>query len=220
MIRLPYYIDPSTFLHGIIMIDLKAWQKRRERAFKELKEHLAVGRVDKDVITLLNVINSLPYAFTTSSCSGRIQLYEADMPGEKFELKTLGKWHSPVTRNDILEAVRGKNVWLAVLPPILHISTCSIESARHLLKILREAGFKRAGIISIARDGITIETIGTERLEMPVRLEGKDIIEEDVMPMIVKVVNSLLVRSKGRLGRLEEALKDEIARGLDNICGE
>ncbi len=201
------------------MIDLKAWQRRRERTLEELKEHLAAGRVDEDIIELLEVINSLPYAFTTSSCSGRIQLYKADMPGEKFELETLSKWHSPVTQGDILEAMRGRDIWLAMLPPILHISTCSIESASHLLKVLRGAGFKRAGIISIARDGITIETIGTERLEMPIRLRGRNLIGEDAIPMIVEIVNSLLARSKRRLGRLEEAIKDEIARGLDNICG-
>ncbi len=202
------------------MIDLEVWQKRRKRTLRELREHLAAGRVDNDIIELLDVINSLPYAFTTSSCSGRIQLYEADMPGEKFELRTLGKWHSSITQDDLLRAMTGRNMWLAVLPPILHISTCSIESANHLLKVLRGTGFKRAGIISIARDGITIETIGTERLEMPLRLRGRDLVGHDTMPMIVEVVNSLLVRSKERLGRLEEALRDEIARGMDNICRE
>ncbi len=201
-------------------MNFEAWQRRKRETLRVLRDHLEAGRVDRDIIDLLNVINSLPYAFTTSSCSGRIQVYEASMPGEKFELKTLGKWHSPITSKDLLGAMIGRNTWLAMLPPILHISVCSMVPANHLLKVLRGAGFKRAGIISMARDGIVIETIGTERIEMPLRLEGRDVIKLDAVPSLVNIVNSLLVKSKERLGRLKEALGDEITRGLDNICGE
>lgn len=203
-------------------VDLVSWRRRREHAMVQLKKHLLAGRVDEDIIGLLKVINSLPNAFTTSSCSGRIQLYEASEPGEKFEMKTLGKWHRPVKSEELLMKLdaSGNSVWLAVLPPILHIVACSLDSSLHLLKILRSAGFKRAGIISASRGGITLEAIGTERLEAPLKLEGHQVVKGEAIPLIVRKVNSLLIRSKARIRRLEEVLEVEAPGSLDNICGE
>ncbi|MCD6348816.1 MAG: hypothetical protein J7L91_04245, partial [Candidatus Korarchaeota archaeon] len=60
--------------------------------------------------------------------------------------------------------------------------------------------------------------MGTERIEMPLRLDGKDIIRREAIPLIVERANSLLIRSKVRLSKLEEVLKDEVAGGMDNLC--
>jgi len=203
----------------MMLVDVEAWRKRREATMRELEEHLRSGRVDGDIRSLLQIINSLPYAFTASSCSGRIQLYEAREPGEKFSMRTLAKWHSPIEVDDLLRAMEGEDLWLAVLPPILHIVACSLEAALHLLEVLRGSGFKRAGVISVARDGATVETSGTERLEMPLRLGGRDIVRAETIPLIVERANSILVRSRVRIRRLEEVLGDEVAGGLDNLCG-
>ncbi len=205
-----------------LSVDRKLWVRRRESTLAELRSHMEAGRVDEDVISLLNIINSLDYAFTTSSCSGRIQVYAANEPGEKFGIRTLGKWHSPITPRELTETLEDKadSIWLAVLPPIVHIAVCSVKAAFHLLGLLRSAGFKRAGIISASEDGITLEAIGTERMEAPLRLSGVDIFREDAIPLIVERANSLLIRSKRRILRLEEVLMGEIAGGLDNLCWE
>ncbi len=203
-------------------MDRRFWIRRRESTLAELGSHMEAGRVDEDIISLLKVINSLSYAFTTSSCSGRIQIYAASEPGDKFGIRTLGKWHSPITVGDLARTLEdgSDSIWLAVLPPIIHVATCGVKAAFHLLDLLRSAGFKRAGIISAARDGITLEAIGTERMETPLRLSGVDVPREDAIPLIVERANSLLTRSKVRIRRLEEVLVSEAARGLDNLCWE
>ncbi len=203
-------------------VDGRLWLERRERTLKELESHMEAGRVDEDIIGVLNAINSLDYAFTTSSCSGRIQVYAAREPGDKFGLKTMGKWHRPISEEELKLTLESdtESVWLAVLPPIIHVAVCSIEAAFYLLNLVRTAGFKRAGIISASEDGITLEAIGTERMEMPLRLSGIDVVSEKAFPLIVERANSLLIRSKTRIGRLEEVLRDEAARGLDNLCGK
>ena len=203
-------------------VDRKLWVRRRESTLAELRSHMEAGRVDEDIIPLLNTINSLDYAFTTSSCSGRIQVYAASEPGDKFGIRTLGKWHSPITVRDLMGTLQdgADSIWLAVLPPIIHIAVCSVKAAFHLLDLLRSAGFKRAGIISASEDGITLEAIGTERMEAPLRLSGVGIFREDAIPLIVEKANSLLIRSKGRIHRLEEVLMGEAAGGLDTLCWE
>ncbi len=194
------------------------WSIRRAEALSRLREHIRAGRVDQDIVDLLEVINSLDYAFTTSSCSGRIQLYEAPIPGSKFNMRTLGKWHNPVSPEEVAALIRGENVWLAVLPPILHVSVrLGMES--HFLRLLRDAGFKRAGIISLSQDEAVVEASGTERMEAPLILEGSPVYREEALPLLVGRANQLLLKSKGRLRRLKEVLSVE-ARGLDNIGGK
>jgi len=194
------------------------WGERKRAALERLKLHIAQGRVDPDILSLLDVINSLPFAYTTSSCSGRIQLYEARVPGEKFDMINLGKWHSPVEPDEILSKIRGYNVWLALLPPIIHAFTCSLEASIFLLKIMRRAGFKRACIMNLSKP--FIEARGTERLEIPLKLEDRDIVDEEGIRLIVRTANEMLRRAKVRISKLEVMLRDEASRGLDNLCRE
>jgi len=204
-----------------LQVDITAWLKNREFSLKRLEEHRREGRVDQDILELLDAINSLEYAFTTSSCSGRIQIYEAREPGDKFGLRTLVKWHNSIEYpqlEPILE--EGLNLWLAVLPPILHINTCSLRAAYHVLGLLKESGFKRAGIISVSRDGVVIEALGTERMEMPLKLEGRLVVKKELLPLIVERANSLLMRSKVRISKLREVILNEAPGGMDNLCGE
>ncbi len=203
-------------------MDPRLWMRRRQDSLTTLENHIDSGRVDPDIVSLLDAINSLNYAFTTSSCSGRIQVYAATEPGEKFTLRTLGKWHFPIREEDLVAVLEGgdESIWLAVLPPILHVVTCSTRAAFRMLDLMRSAGFKRAGIISASRDGITLEAMGTERMEAPLRLSGVDLLRDGAIPLIVARANSLLVRSKRRIARLEEELRDEASGGLDNLCGE
>ncbi len=195
------------------------WELRRDEALSRLEEHLKAGRVDQDIVDLLRLINSLSYAFTTSSCSGRIQLYEAKLPGSKFDMRTTGKWHRPISLEELRPLIKGENLWLAVLPPILHVSVKRGEELR-FLQLLRDSGFKRAGIISISEDEAIIEASGTERLEAPLILEGVRVYRDEALPLLVERANQLLLKSKDRLRRLKEVLSVEVAGGLDNIGGK
>ncbi len=195
------------------------WEIRRNEALSRLEEHLRAGRVDQDIVDLLRLINSLNYAFTTSSCSGRIQLYEAELPGSKFNMRTLGKWHRPISLEELKPLIRGENLWMAVLPPILHMSVKRGYEPR-FLQLLRNSGFKRAGIISVSEDEAIVEASGTERLEAPLIVRGVQVYRDEALPLIVERANQLLLKSKDRLRRLKEVLSVEVARSLDNIGGK
>jgi len=60
--------------------------------------------VDTDIIPLLEFINSLEDFYTTSSCAGRISLIRD--PGTKTENAWLGKWHSVVRFEDIVQRLK------------------------------------------------------------------------------------------------------------------
>ncbi|MCS7102704.1 MAG: hypothetical protein NZ992_02340 [Candidatus Korarchaeum sp.] len=196
------------------------WERRKEVALERLRDHLEKRRIDPDIVSLLEAINSLPFAYTTSSCSGRVQLYEAELPGEKFSMRSLRKWHFGVEEEELLRFMRGENVWLAVLPPIIHVYTCSLRASIRMLKLLRESGFKRAGILHLSEEGGFLEAVGTERLELPLRLKGRDLLDAESIRLIVEVANSMLRKAKVRLSRLEVRVKHEASGGLGDLCRE
>ena len=182
------------------------WKMRKLHYIRRLEREKKMGKVDQDILPLLIIINNLEAYYTTSSCSGRIQIAETEIPGEKGVMRVVAKWHRPITVEELratVEASKARNLWLGVQPPILHIMCRSIDDALKMLVIARGSGFKRAGIQGIKEGRCPVEIIGTERIEMPLILDGKLIVEYEKYPLLVEKVNRVLLKSKERIKKLE-----------------
>ncbi len=188
---------------------MRAWTLRKGASLARLLGDEESGRVDPDVVWLVHLINLLPDYYTTSSCSGRIQLASTRLPGEKFRMRVVAKWHHPVTRRAVervLGALDDEHLWLAVHPPILHIMCRDLGSALEMLRAARGSGFKRAGIQGVRGDRVAVEIVGTERIEAPLRLEGRDLLDREGLGLLVDYSNILLLRAKARLLAFERAV--------------
>ena len=188
------------------------WKNRKKHFLKRLREERAIGRVDEDIYPLLEAINSFDDYYTTSSCSGRIQIYASKLPGKKFEIKTLRKWHRTVTLeevNGILNSCNYDNLWFAVLPPIIHVIAKDIESANRILHIAREAGFKHSGILSIKEERIVLELTSSERIEVPLIIDKQWIVDKNKLSKLIERANELLMVSKSKIKRFESLLRSE-----------
>jgi len=75
--------------------------KLKELYMKKLEEHIREGKVDKEILHILNLINSLDNYFTTSSCAGRIVLIKIPEGLKKQENVFLFKSHQIVKFEDI-----------------------------------------------------------------------------------------------------------------------
>ncbi len=184
-----------------------SWRAGREKALRQLREHLSRGRVDEDIIPLLDAINSIPWLYTTSSCSGRIQLAASPLPGDKGVMRIIAKWHRPVNPAEVEAALRGTrepDLWLAVHQPILHVAAESLEAGRRVLVLARNTGFKHSGIQGLG-GRYMVEIMSMEKMEAPLRLRGVDLIDPALLPYIVEAADKMLRRAKERLRRLEAA---------------
>ena len=189
----------------------KNWLAKKKIAMDRLKRDIKLGRVDPDIVWILNLINSLEDFYTTSSCSGRIQITANRLPGDKFSLITLAKWHHIIKKDDFLRVVENsieENLWFSVQPPILHIACKTLDTAIGMLRLARNNGFKHAGIQGITDTRIVVEITSTERIEVPIRLKGKYIISLKNLDELITVANNLLLRSKGRLVEFGLSLKN------------
>jgi len=181
-------------------------QKRKE-ALEKYEKAKKSGEVDKDIISLLDKLNSTPIFYTTSSCSGRIVLITLPEIGDKRNAFFLGKWHHAVDSGKVWEALKKyKEDYLFMLmqSPVIHIVCKDMESANALIKISLECGFKYTSIKNIKEEGILVEILSTENLHIPLGKNGKLLVKE--IDFFVEMANKMLLRSKQKLKCLEEKI--------------
>lgn len=187
----------------------RSFDRDKSRALHSLFRAMERGIVDPDVIPLLSVLNSHEDYFTTSSCSGRIQLAATHLPGEKFTMVVLGKWHRPVSPDElrgVLSVSRHRDLWLSVQGPILHVVCRNLEAASRLLVAARKAGLKHSGLVWV-KDRVVAELVSSDRVEAPLRLNGVPTVREEALEDFVRRVDGVLKRAKERLARLETTVR-------------
>jgi len=188
----------------------KNFDEGKEKAMAGLREALAEGKVDGDIIPLLEKINSLENYFTTSSCSGRISVMEMPHFGDKVNSVWLGKWHRTVKVEEVLEAIgrheKGQ-LWFLVRSPILHVGARTMDDAVRLLNLTIGLGFKYSNIKSVSHKKLLVEIRSTERMDVPLGSDGELWVDDAYIKRIVGIANSQVRRFKGKLKRLEEEIE-------------
>ncbi len=182
----------------------------KRKALKRLAEHLACKRVDEEIIPFLKFLNSLPNFFTTSSCSGRIIVYQVPVFHDKEHCEIIGKWHREIQVEEVKEIIAEKythgELWIKQEPFIFHIVCKSIEDARKLQQAVKNIGIREAYIFSFSRK-IVLQITSSEKLEAPLGIDGKVIVSDDYLKHLVDIANRKLKRSYQRLKMLEDGLK-------------
>ena len=185
---------------------------------KQFMEKLRIAKekkeVDEDIIELLDLINSLPFAYTTSSCSGRIMLIDIPPSEKKFESYRLARWHQVINFetfwNTIKEYKPKGTLWLKVDSFIIAFAVNSIDWASYFLKLARLMGLKYSGIRSINLKGeyVILDVASTEHVHLPVSDGEKGIlINEGYARYVFNVAVKKLKKTKKRLEKFHQAMK-------------
>ena len=98
--------------------------KKEKLYFLNKKDKSKKGSIDKEILPLINKINSHNNYYTTSSCSGRIVLL-IKKSDKKTDTKWLFKKHSNVKFNEIKKALTNISqyeIWFRFEPAIFHIA--------------------------------------------------------------------------------------------------
>ncbi|RZN40572.1 MAG: hypothetical protein EFT35_02695 [Methanophagales archaeon ANME-1-THS] len=191
---------------------MSVFDNEKKRALERLERRGADGEVEE----LLQRLNELDDYFTTSSCSGRIVVILIPEIGAKREAVFLGKWHRPVRKEEVLEAIhsaapsRNGEVWFITQSPIVHVACRNLGMATALLRIALESGFKYSGIKAIAEhDGkVVVEILSTERMDVPLATDGRMLCSEVHLEFILSKSNFMLKRGKEKLQRLCSGLHE------------
>ncbi len=187
------------------MIKERDFIQNKKNTLKKLEMAKKENLVDKDMIPLLDIINSYEEYYTSSSCFGRIVLLEIPKIGDKINAKFLGKWHRKIKKKELLDSIEKSyagQLWFLVQPPIIHIFSKDIDSGDKLVKKAISCGFKNSGFRSVKRN-IVIEVTSTERIDVPLGKDGKFFFNKDYLDILVSLANKEFERFSKKFERLK-----------------
>ena len=179
---------------------------RKENQLKKGDKSLK-GNWDHRIAELCNKINSIGDYYTTSSCSGRVVVLK-DSKEKRDDLFVFVS-HDEINIEQLKEALRkisGEGIFYFKQDPvIIHISCKTIENCRELINLALKSGWKRNGIIS-SNKRFVVELNSTEKLEFPIVKNGKILVDEEYLKLIVKEANKKLKRSWEKIDKLSKSL--------------
>lgn len=183
------------------------WGDYKRRRLESFERETREGKVDEDILPLLETINSCEPYVTLSSCSGRIAVIDLEEFGKKLNSRFLGKWHRTVDFEEVLKSAKSckKQGWFIQFPPIVHVACKDLFSAGKLLTIANSAGFRRSGLISLRN--LVVEIASLERLEMPISISGELIVDESYLRIAVEMANLKLIKGKEKIEKLSNYIK-------------
>lgn len=180
---------------------------KRKKATLSKLDKSSRGCWDEKIMKLCQKINSLENYYTTSSCSRRIVLIVDNV--KKAPGLFVKVWHELISFEELkksLEKSLRKNIIFKQEPVILHVACDDLEKSLGFLKKVRAVGFKRGGIISGNGKRFVLELIGTEKLEFPIIKNGKILVDDKFLKIIVKKSNENLKKSWNRIEKLKNLL--------------
>jgi tRNA wybutosine-synthesizing protein 3 len=183
------------------------------------------GFVDTPVLHILDLINSHKDYVSTSSCSGRIAVYEA--------VKDKGvQWllvkHAPVTIDEVQSSINNNTVndetsnndnflMLKCESFILHILCRDIHSAKSLLNIALECGYRESGI-TLGKGTRVMLAIRTTAfgLEIPLAINSSNsplsptiLFSNSILSLVIKEANKKLLLNFARIDNFLNKLKKD-----------
>lgn len=194
-------------------------QKNRQL---EKVDKSSIGNWDFKIKALCNIINKKKNYYTTSSCSGRVCLMKGlDKKGKGI---FLFRNHDKLSFSNFKEEInkilnKEKNlIYFKQEPCILHVACRTLSDAFFIVRKAKEAGWKRSGVMSsgeICSRGkcppshpnsnkrTMVELHSTELMSFPVANNGKVLVNDGFLKLIVKLSNEKLERVWEKIERLE-----------------
>jgi len=205
-------------LKGMI-IDSSKYRKRKLLSWKRIWEDLEIGYLDRDLLPLLVLMNGDAEIYTTSSCSGRIVVMDAEYPWVRDETGVIFKSHIPIVSSELKFIYRYepfKKIWIIVNGPIIHFYSLSARKAGKILNTARRVGFKHSGVIHVSRDkGIFVELVTGIYLAQLIKTRECEVVSIDDMESLLTVLNNALLEGKNRLQKLFLELKNNLPEKRD-----
>ena len=165
-----------------------------------------IGGWDLKIRDLCNKINKKKNYYTTSSCAGRVVLLKAS--DKKIENAFLFRSHKKISfselKNALIDIVNNhkENVEFQQTCCILHVACEKLEDAFDLVNKAKLSGWKRSGVMSMKRN--IVELHSTESMSFPIIVDGKVLVGDDFLKIIVNEANSKLERTWEKINRLKK----------------
>lgn len=168
------------------------------------------GSVDDEIKRIIETINAHPDYYTTSSCSGRILLIEVESKASRkkdacWQYVTHQHANPELLKKSLNVIPAPRTVWFVQEPLILHLCARTPDAAQAIIDRAIACGLKRSGMFRTKRR-IMIEIMGCDRIESPVVADGKLLIDDACLAVLVRLANEQMDKKE----RINEAFLKEL----------
>jgi tRNA(Phe) wybutosine-synthesizing methylase Tyw3 len=208
--RMSAVADVSATLSVVNFDELKANTVAQLR--DNVGDRSRAGRVDADVVPLVDTLNALRDFYTTSSCAGRLILvqstpgdcartYDVDWLTVTHDCAASAEQHS-ATFWQALSAQRASNPGVEVAfkmeAPIVTVCARDIHCAAALASVCASAGVKRSAVTSL-HEKIIVSVADTRKIEMLVALDGRVLVDRAYFDTALRHALAKLIAARQRL---------------------
>ena len=179
------------------------------------KDKSSISGIDKQIVKLCDKINEREDYFTTSSCSGRIVLIkdsEKKGPG-LFLFRSHAKVSFKELKGELEKLVppthpgKQRGVVIFKQEPCLVVVSCKDkENQWKLFSKARNNGWKKSGILSVDKKRL-VELMSSENISFPVIKDGKVLVDDYFLKVVLKKGNDNLEKGWGKIDRLKVELE-------------
>ncbi|KAK3127155.1 hypothetical protein QOZ80_7AG0569120 [Eleusine coracana subsp. coracana] len=188
------------------------------------------GGVDAPIAPLLDVLNSHPDLFTTSSCSGRVSILAQPQEGQGPKQKKKargGGWvyvsHDPADPDAVVELLfggsgsggAGDELVFRFEPMIVAVECRDAAAAVALVAAAVGAGFRESGITSLQKRAMVAIRCSI-RMEVPLGQTGELVVSPEYVRYLVKNANIKMEANKKRMAGFLDLLR---TKGLPGSSG-
>lgn len=179
----------------------------QKKNFLSKPDKSSAKAIDKKIFELVNLINASKNYYTNSSCAGRILLIKTKNFDKKEKIWIFKK-HEEVSWKEALKALKNakSDIWLIEEGPILHVTCKNFRAANFLLKIFRNFGFKKSGIIAFSTYPI-VELAFPNRISLPIAKNGKLLLNKNYFKILIDDCNKKLKKEFKFLKKIYNFLK-------------
>lgn len=189
---------------------MASFEKRKKDCLGKLDKS-NIGSWDAKIKDLCEKINNKNNLYTTSSCAGRIVLLKDE--DKKAKNKFLFRTHDKISFSELKEKignVKEKDkekglIYFKQEPCILHVACDNLDDARDLLEKAKLVGWKRSGVMSVNKR-FMLELMSTENIGFPIIQDGKLLVNDDFLKLVVKQSNKKLGRTWEKIQKLEKLI--------------
>ncbi|HIQ12954.1 MAG TPA: hypothetical protein EYH44_00985 [Thermoprotei archaeon] len=174
-----------------------AWSEIRRYHLNKLIQAIKEDKVDRDILPILNIINSFDEYVTRSSCYGRITFTIEKGLIRKGEGKIINKIHGPVNPEyikKVSDSVDKGVLWMNIEGTIIHVASKTYEDGLKLYNIALDAGYRESSIYSMSKRGVTIEILYTTKYSIPIYSpETGFIISDEELRSISNYIHNMFI---------------------------
>ena len=188
-----------------------SFKLRKKNAMNKLSMAKSEHLVDVAMYDILDALNAHPDLFTTSSCSGRIQLIAVPDVGRKDTIVMRHRWHHELNFEELEEIINTSEinedavVILQAQSPILHLGCRTMEMAMEIRNLAQGLGWKYCSLMGGNDDRWMVEILSSYRMDFALFRQGVSAIpDRDWLRFVTKEANKVFMKGQEKLSSLKQ----------------